>query len=163
MVLVVQALNNSMKSKQCKIEGCNNPVWGNGLCVNHKPRKPLPQKKVLKNSQQDSKIEDWKLEMIKYIDERNAFFNSIWKKRPHKSEISGDPLGKEPLTTFFHHILPKEKYPEGEFDEENIILLTLDEHTNVENDMYRYKEINKRREYLKAKYERIKQGEETRD
>ncbi len=48
---------------------------------------------------------------------------------------------------------PKEKYPKACFDEENIILLTLDEHTNVESDMYKYPEVNKRRELLKLKYE----------
>ena len=53
---------------------------------------------------------------------------------------------------FFHHILPKKQYPQAEFDEENIILLTLEEHDQVEMDMYRYPEINKRREQLKIKY-----------
>ena len=80
-------------------------------------------------------------------------FISVWKKRAHRSEVSDTFLGKEPLTIFFHHILPKEKYPQAAFDEENIILLTLDEHTNVENDMYRYEEVNKRRSYLKTKYD----------
>ena len=81
------------------------------------------------------------------------FFLHIWKKRPHKSEVSGDYLASEPLHVFFHHILPKEKYPEAGLDEENIILLTLDEHSNVESDIYRYEEVNKRREQLKKKYE----------
>jgi hypothetical protein len=81
------------------------------------------------------------------------FFLKIWKKKLHYSEVSMDYLGKEPLTVFFHHILPKEKYPQAAFDEENIILLTLDEHTNVESDMYRYEEVNKRRDKLKQKYE----------
>ena len=81
------------------------------------------------------------------------FFLHIWKKKPHKSEVSGTYLGKEPMSTYFHHILPKEKYPEACLDEENIILLTLEEHSNVENDMYRYEEVNKRRNLLKLKYE----------
>ena len=64
-----------------------------------------------------------------------------------------DYLGKEPLTVFFHHILPKNKYLQAAFDEENIILLTLEEHDQVEMDPTRYEEINKRREQLKKKYE----------
>jgi len=80
------------------------------------------------------------------------FFVNIWKNRTHRSEVSNENLGREPLSIFFHHILAKEKYKQAEFDEENIILLTLDEHTNVENDMYRYDEINDRRESLKIKY-----------
>lgn len=81
------------------------------------------------------------------------FFLNIWKRRLHISEVSGTYLGKEPLTVFFHHILPKEKYPQAKYDEENIILLTLDEHTNVESDIYKYDEVNKRRNFLKIKYE----------
>ena len=80
-------------------------------------------------------------------------FLRIWKTRPRKSEVSGDYLIGEVSTAFFHHILPKEKYPQAALDEENIILLTLDEHTNVESDMYRYEEVNNRREHLKQKYE----------
>jgi len=80
-------------------------------------------------------------------------FLGIWKRRLHKSEISGERLGTEPLSIFFHHILPKEKYNQAALDEENIILMTLEEHSNVENDIYRYEEVNKRREYLKEKYD----------
>ena len=83
---------------------------------------------------------------------QKEFFLSIWKKRPHKSEVSGAYLGSEPMSTYFHHILAKEKYPDACLDEENIILLSLLEHSNVENDMYKYDEVNKRREQLKIKY-----------
>lgn len=79
-------------------------------------------------------------------------FKSIWQKRPHYSELSWIPLGREISSVYFHHILPKSKYEEAKFDEENIILLTTDEHGNVENDPLRYNEINKRREKLKEKY-----------
>ena len=72
-----------------------------------------------------------------YIQQREMFLG-IWKKKPHKSEVSGTYLGSEAMSTYFHHILAKEKYPEACLDEENIILLTLEEHSNVENDMYRY-------------------------
>lgn len=80
------------------------------------------------------------------------FFLQIWRKRPHYSEVSGKWLGSEPLTIFFHHILPKEKYNQACFDEENIVLLTLEEHEQVEMDMYRFEEINLKRNYLKIKY-----------
>ncbi len=71
------------------------------------------------------------------------------------SITSGEYLGKEPLTIFFHHILPKEKYPEACFDEENIILLTLDEHTNVESNMYKYDIVNTKRQLLLSKYQLV--------
>lgn len=83
---------------------------------------------------------------------QREFFLSIWKKRPHKSEVSGEWLGNEPLSTYFHHILPKNKYPEACLDEENIVILSFIEHQQVESDIYRYEEVNKRREQLKLKY-----------
>ena len=113
-------------------------------CFRHKPRKPLTATKGFNAVKKEP--------AIRQISEMQDFFLQLWKKRPHKSEVSGTSLGSEPLHVFFHHILPKEKYPKAMLDEENIILLTLDEHTNVENDMYRYEEVNKRREYLKKKY-----------
>ncbi len=92
-------------------------------------------------------------EVIRQISEMQEFFLQIWRKRLHYSQVSMDYLGKEPLSVFFHHILPKEKYPQAMYDEENIILLTLEEHDNVERDIYKYLEINRRRELLKKKYD----------
>lgn len=83
---------------------------------------------------------------------RHLFFLEIWKERPHKSEISGTKLYEPISSAYFHHILNRKKHPEAEYDKENIILVTLDEHSNAENNMYRYEEINKRREQLKIKY-----------
>jgi hypothetical protein len=142
-------------------------------CFAHKSKKPLPSsgkglitrmssisnkkfnnvqnnKQTLskRTSKQLSKEIEKKLTTHKMFE----FFISYWKKSDKKSALSGKFLGKEPMSTYFHHILAKEKYPEACLDEENIILLTLEEHNNVENDMYRYEEINKRREQLKIKY-----------
>ena len=129
-----------MLQKQCSVEGCNNPIWGKGLCKNHIRRKPLiPKHGGLARIQRDMFVTKTKIETM-----RN-FFLEIWKERKHYSEVSGAPLGSEALSTFFHHILPKSKYPELAYEKSNIILLTLDEHTNVEADMYRYEEVNRRR------------------
>lgn len=130
--------------KLCKEAGCKMRVWSNGLCKNHIPKKPLQSTKGLTASVKERNTED--------ILQMQELFLDIWKTRPRKSEVSGVSLGKEPLSVYFHHILPKEKYPQAKYDEHNIILLSLDEHTNVENDMYKYPEVNLRREILKAKY-----------
>lgn len=114
-------------------------------CFRHKPRKKL-------SSNLDKKL-DKSEQTTRNISEMQQFFLQIWRKRLHYSQVSMTPLGKEPLTIFFHHILPKEKYPQAMFDEENIVLLTLDEHTNVETDMYKYETINIMREKLLKKYE----------
>ncbi len=132
-----------MKQK-CKTCNCSSE---SEYCFRHKPRKPMSKMSSLLHKKLDKSEE-----VNRNISDRNEFFLQIWKKRPHKSEISGEFLGNEPLTVFFHHILPKEKYPQGALDEENIILLTLQEHDQVEMDMYRYEEINTRREKLLTKY-----------
>jgi len=129
-------------TKICKEFGCKMRAWSGGLCKNHTPKKALPLKPKLVNNN----------DVILRMQE---FFLGIWKKRPHRSELSNTYLGKEPMSVYFHHILPKEKYPEACFDEENIILLTLDEHSNVESDMYRYKIINTKRQTLLAKYGKL--------
>jgi hypothetical protein len=129
-------------NKLCKEEGCKMKAWSGGLCKNHIPQKGLKNLTSFVKKQAS----------IRQTSELREFFLQIWKKSKRKSEVSGTYLGSEPMSTYFHHILPKEKYPEACFDEENIILLTLLEHDQVEMDMYRYEEINKRREQLKIKY-----------
>jgi hypothetical protein len=125
--------------KTCK--SCGKTCEGE-YCFRHKPRKPLPKARALNKG----------VSLRKSFDGMQEVFLSIWKNRRHHSEVSGAYLGKEPLTVFFHHILPKEKYPQAFEDEENIILLTPEEHDQVEMDIYRYEEVNQRRNYLKIKY-----------
>lgn len=115
-------------------------------CFQHKPRKPLSKMSVITSKKTNI------VQNNEQAIEMKLFYVSIWKKRKHYSEVSGQYLGSEPLSTYFHHILPKEKYPEASLDEENIVILSLEEHSNVENDMYKYEEINQRRTYLKNKY-----------
>lgn len=91
----------------------------------------------------------------------HSIFMDIWNERRHHSEVSGRWLGKEALTIFFHHILPKSGFPDAIFDVENIILLTSDEHAKVENDPSFYEEVNKRREKLKEKYGKSRRFEES--
>jgi hypothetical protein len=136
---------------QCKTCGKN---CDGEYCFQHKPRKQLmsngkPMRKVRLGILSEELIDECKKELA----EMQQFFLQIWKKRQHLSEISGLPLVGEPLSVYFHHILPKEKYPQAALDEENIILLTLNEHDQVESDIYRFEEVNNRREHLKQKYE----------
>lgn len=136
-----------MKKSLCSVEGCSKPVWSKGLCVSHMKRKSIPKLGATIRVQQQRLAEQVN------IDAMRNFFMDIWNERKHESEVSGTYLGKEPLSTFFHHILPKSKYPELAYEKSNIILLTLDEHTNVEADMYRYEEVNRRRIELLNKLE----------
>ena len=126
--------------KICKINGCNNFVWSGGLCRNHIPKKPLKANPLKREEKKQA------------ADEMREFFMSIWKKRPHYSEISGDKLSSPPSSAYFHHILYKERYKEAMFDEDNIALITIDEHSNIHSSPERYEEINERRKKLLEKY-----------
>lgn len=82
----------------------------------------------------------------------NEFFLEIWGEREHFSDISQRFLGDEPFTYNFHHVFPKESYPDIQFERWNIILVTLLEHENIHNSRFteKYKEIIKKTE---EKYE----------
>jgi hypothetical protein len=134
--------------KTCSIEGCDAKIWSKGLCLNHLKRKPLPASRQLGVRAKVQSFVD-----RERINKMRSFFMEIWKKRKHYSEVSGVFLGDEPMSTYFHHIMPKEKYPELAYEESNIILLTFPEHSNVENDMYKYNIINEKRKELMKKYD----------
>jgi len=136
-----------MKQK-CKTCNCTSE---SEYCFRHKPRKQMSKGMSKMSSFLRKKLDNLEEKHRNYSEQAKLFLQ-IWTNRPHKSEVSGNHLGNEPLSVFFHHILPKEKYPQAAFDEENIILLTLQEHDQVEMDMYRYEEVNNRREKLLIKY-----------
>ena len=120
------------------------------LCFRCKRRKPIPVRRALPRAVNTEILEI----KTKETGRMRAFFLSLWMRRPHYSELPDHTyLGREPLSVFFHHILSKNKYPQAMYDEDNIILLTLLQHSSVESDMYKYPEINRRRELLKTKYQ----------
>ena len=133
------------KRKICK--GCQKEqfLWSKGLCRNcfNKAFPPKPIKKITERGrlkQEEDKIRTKKL---------HQWFLELWDKRPHKSEISGKFLGNEPNSCFFHHIFCKSDYPELEFCAENIIILTPDEHAEVEANPLKFEEVNRRRKLIK--------------
>jgi len=132
--------------KECNEEGCSYPVFSKGKCKYHMKRKPLKRGNIKLVSKRKTPSINMR-----------EFFLSIWNKRPHKSEVTGKLLHGEPLSTYFHHVIEKSDilYGElGKFDENNIILLSGEEHELVHKDMYLYEEVNKRREKLLRKYEK---------
>lgn len=135
-----------MKNK-CKICGKNAE---SDYCFLHKPHSPLKTNTSLRRHKREATIEE-KEKQAADTERMYALFKSLYIKRGKKSEISGDYL---PIfsSLLVHHILPKSKYNEAKYDEENLILLSEIEHGNVEINPTRYEEINKRREALKQKY-----------
>ena len=125
--------------RKCKIDGCYNSVWSKGYCKRHSSYKPLQAKPISQEKKEE-------------IEKMREFFLSIWKKRNRVSELSGMWLASPPSSAYFHHILYKENFREAMYDENNIILLTIDEHANVHSDPERYEEINRRRKLLLEMY-----------
>jgi hypothetical protein len=84
------------------------------------------------------------------------FFMDIWDKTPkneRKCYETGKWLGNEPLSTFFHHILEKEKYPEYCLCEWNIVLLHPDVHNQVHSNIDKTPKVKAlREEILKTKH-----------
>lgn len=130
-----------MNSKKNSLKRSQKPLKRTPLNSKKKPLKKISTSREKQLTQKAAELE-----------KMHQFFNDIWNNRFHISEVSGDRLGHEPLTVYFHHILPKSKYKIAKFDEDNIILLTFDEHQKIENNPNIYEEVNKRREFLLKKY-----------
>lgn len=144
--------------KNCSVEGCTNKVFGKHFCKFHYPssikKKPLAKTRgyiISVGKKQMEMINEAFRDAYNY-EKRNEFFKEIWSVRQHFSEVSKTFLGHTANTMFFHHILPKRTYKEAEFDSQNIVLLTPEEHASVELDIYKYDVINQKREFLKKKY-----------
>jgi len=90
--------------------------------------------------------------------ERELFLK-IWAKRPHVSEINGEPLGDEPNTYNFMHVLGKKAFPDFRLKEENILLASFDQHYYYDNggnphpdDAEGWKKVDELSERLKIEY-----------
>lgn len=81
-------------------------------------------------------------------------FLEIWEKRPHRSQLSGHPITE--FNVFcFAHILSKGTYRKFRLVEENILLITSNEHIQQHNGTLpeRYKKIfSEKAQKLKQQY-----------
>lgn len=90
--------------------------------------KRTPLRKISKK--QKVRIEEGKEEGKK----DREMYAEIWKEKEHICYESGDKLGGEALTIYFHHVLPKEdnKFPQYRHMKWNIILLSPRIHNMIE-------------------------------
>lgn len=85
-------------------------------------------------------------------------FQEIWNERDHVSELSGKYLGDEMNAWFFAHILSKGSNPQLKFNKENIMLVTQEEHWQLDQNTHLakqdplYKPFFDKAEKLKIKY-----------
>jgi 5-methylcytosine-specific restriction endonuclease McrA len=109
-----------------------------------KPKKKYTIPKV--SAKRVLKIEEGK----KTFEEDKKFYKEIWDASPHVCQECNKKLGKEPLTLFFHHALPKRNFPEFRHTAENIIILCPDCHQQAETDLDKVPGVKKRTEEIKV-------------
>lgn len=88
------------------------------------------------------------------------FFRNVWDSR---EDENGDCYCYETgqqlpgyiyrsNTCCYHHILPKGKYPEYSLDEQNIVILHPDVHTQVESNIDKCPRVKELTDKIKRKY-----------
>jgi hypothetical protein len=148
-------------AKQCSVDGCGNPSFGKDKKTGE------PYCKFHQYKRTDKKPYKYKR---KPTGERKVF-DSIWGKRPHRSFLSGADInwveGTDFYVNVFAHVLAKGKYPKFRLLEENILLLTVEEHrlldTGTEEERQAYAEkyncdwnaVYEYREVLIAEYKSL--------
>ena len=150
--------------KTCKKDNCNNPVFSQGYCKFHQwcrtdKKKP---KKIKHKITKEYSSEPRQIDLFMHIYEKN--------KRNWRSWLTNKPLPHIDEPFFIHsfaHILPKGLYKKFKVFEDNIFLLTKEEHhlfdfgTKQERDKYAernncsWDKLYKLRDELKQKYREL--------
>lgn len=131
--------------KTCQYPRCPNPVFSNRFCKSHQyertDNKWMNKLSNVKEGSKDyynislrrrssikavSSVRSNKIVQQKREDE--LFCAGMWECRLHECNHCGIFLGNEPNMTFFHHILPKSKYPDLRYKPSNIMILCFDHH-----------------------------------
>ena len=73
-------------------------------------------------------------------EEDYKFYEEIWNSKEHVCDLSGQYLGQELQIIFFHHLLPKEKYPEFRHKKWNILMCLGKLHAQIEINPYQLPE-----------------------
>jgi 5-methylcytosine-specific restriction endonuclease McrA len=106
-----------------------------------KVRKPIAKQSAKAKEKSKVDAETFNLDKMMYAE--------IWAASPHVCQCGcKTKLGKEPLTTFFHHVLPKAIYPQFRHMPENIMILAPDCHNAVETSLDSRPVVKKRRQEL---------------
>lgn len=142
-----------MSKFKCSV--CNKPS-NTEQCFLHKPKKTL--KKT--NIKIKEKSNEQKIEKKENSDKMNMFWMYCWENLPQYSEISKWKF-KDCNKMHYHHLLPKNTHPELKFSIGNILCVTQNEHTIIENDLDTFSVVKKRITEVKKNYdELVKQGRE---
>jgi hypothetical protein len=138
-------------AKICNHEGCKYKQFGGGFCKYHQrdrtdkkvrshPTKNAPSRKIrIKRQKPIRKIsrkgKQQREQKAKLSEKDKLFWATIWEEREHVDFETNEPIYGEPLTLYFHHVLPKSTYPQYRYAKWNIVLVSWDTHTNAENNI----------------------------
>src|SRR5580765_824509 len=104
----------------------------------YEQKKPYYIPKV--SAKRKLKIADEKI----LFEQDKGFYKEVWLASKHECQNCGVKLPKEPLTLFFHHLLPKAIYPQFRHTFENIMVLCPDCHSQAESFINRVPAVLKR-------------------
>lgn len=108
-------------------------------------RTPKPPKEKKPLNRENAKTKAKKADNLKLFAADKEFYADVWNASPHRCGECNCKLGKEPLTLFFHHLLPKSQYPQFRHTHENIMILCPDHHAQAETDLDKVPKVKARR------------------
>ena len=107
--------------KTCRFQNCNYPIFSHGLCNRHQWARTDKELKRLKYRRKKTDVSLYGL------------FREIFDEREHVSFLSGRPLYANVDVSiwlcYFAHVLSRKMYPKFIIKKENIVLLTPEEHS----------------------------------
>lgn len=149
--------------KTCIYEGCIHSQFGGKYCKYHqwcrtdlkKPKNKTNRKAIKKVSAKKAKQNR---EDAKVTKKDHIIYREIWEERQHIDFETEEFIpGAEPLTLYFHHVLPKRAkkdggYPEFRHCKWNIILVSWETHQKAENNIDLVPKIKEYRDELLKTY-----------
>ena len=143
--------------KQCIFDGCTFNQFGGKYCSRHqwcrkdKKRKPTIRTRIKKVSTKHKKV----IATRKITtNQDHVMYAEIWDERPHVCFETGESLGSEPLTLYFHHVLEKgiRRFKKYRHCKWNIVLISWQTHDQVGIDIDRCPKIKEYRDYILKTY-----------
>lgn len=142
-----------MVRKTCKVEQCNNHIFGKGYCKYHQYLRE-DRKKIRLVGRINSRVVRKKVEKKQLLGQDIEFYiQEIWDKRLHVCFNCDANLGNMPYLYYFDHILEKQRYPELRHESENMCLLCGDCHSTKTNGILSPK-LKELRELTKKRFDK---------
>lgn len=128
--------------KTCNARGCNNNVWGGGMCRMHsylrediasikRERHQLKKSRLKPHSQ---KWTEGKEERIEEGKKMWDFMSELWNNLDKKECWScGSPIYGENSSAYWHHLLPKSAFREFAYEKDNLYFCCLSCHSKTES------------------------------